>query len=867
MRIRIQKGFFTSALGLAILGFVFACFLIAGGIFTYYYVKYSRLIDARLSGHTLQNTTQIFSAPEHISVGQAWTPDDLATYLQRVGYRPTQDDTALGQYTVRGNTVDVRPSKLSYFGGANALAVQFGSKSVRMIRPLSGGSEMGTAEIEPDLITNLFDSAREKRRPVRYDDLPPTLVHAILSAEDKRFFEHPGFDFIRIFGAAWADLRHSSHFQGASTITMQVARTFFLTTDRNWRRKLAEAMLSFELEQRFSKQQILELYTNEVYLGNRGSFGIRGFAEASRAYFGKDLRQLSLQECAFLAGIIRAPNYYSSSDRHPERAVQARDRVLTQMLENKYVTDEDIQDAKSTPLKIVRASVSGSDASYFVDMVKDHLLDKYPENQLLSQNFRVYTTLDPALQRAAIAAVDEGMKNVDKLLAPKYAKWKKELARKGSSEPVPQAQVALVALDPRSGEIKAVVGGRDYGQSQLNHALAHRQPGSVFKPFVYAAAFNNAVDGAQPIVTTATVVDDEPTTFSFDGGEYTPSNYGERFMGKVTVREALTNSLNVATVKVAELIGYGRVVQIARQMGLGNNIRATPAVALGAYEMTPVEVAAGYTAFANGGIRTEPRFLRSVMSADGSPLEKFAPESHPVLDPRVTYLVDSVLKDVLNRGTGATVRARGFTLPAAGKTGTSRDGWFAGFTSNLVCIIWIGFDDNRDLGLAGGATAAPIFADFMIRATNLPAYRDARDFSIPDGVQSVVIDPETLQLATPSCPTTREEVYVAGSAPTDFCELHGGGHGILSSTGSFLSHVFGGGGEPKAPSGSESQPGAGATGAKQAGVEPNSPAVVPAEEKKKNPLKKIFGIFGDKKKDSGKDKDKTKPKPEKGDSP
>jgi penicillin-binding protein 1B len=564
LRIRIQKGFWTSIFGLTVLGVAFAIFLTCTSVFAYFYIKYSRMIDARLSGHLLQNTTQIFAAPEHIAVGQALSASELATYLQREGYRPEKDDNALGQYTVQGNTLDIRPSKLSYFGESNALAVQFSGKTVRAIRPLGGGTEMGTAEIEPELITNLFDSAREKRRPIRYEDIPPMLVHAIISAEDKRFFEHGGFDFVRIVGAAWADIRHSSnHYQGASTITMQVARTFFLSNERTWRRKVAEALVAFELEQRFSKQQLFELYANEVYLGNRGSFGIRGFSEASVAYFGKDLRQLALGDCAYLAGIIRAPNYYSTADRHPERGAQARDRVLTQMLENKYVAEADVQNAKLAPLKIVRTSVAGSEAPYFVDMVKDHLLDKYSENELSSQNIRVYTTLDPELQRAAIAAVDTGMKNVDKLLAKKYDRWRKEQAKKGTNEPIPQAQVALVALDPRTGEIKAVLGGRDYGQSQLNHALAHRQPGSVFKPFVYAAAFDNAVDGVQPIVTPATTVDDEPTTFEFDGKDYTPNNFGQKFMGRVTVREALTNSLNVATVKVAELIGYGRVVQIA----------------------------------------------------------------------------------------------------------------------------------------------------------------------------------------------------------------------------------------------------------------------------------------------------------------
>ena len=860
MRFRLQKGFWTSTFGLGLLGFVALCFLIAAGVFTFYYVKYSRMIDARLSGHFLVNTTQIFSAPGHIADGQAWGPDDLVMYLQRAGYRPEADDSSLGEYTIDGSVVDIRPSKLSYFGESNALAVQFGGKSIKSIRPLSGGPDMGIAEIEPELITNLFDSAREKRRLARYEDLPPVLVQAILSAEDKRFFEHPGFDFIRIFGAAWADIRHSQHMQGASTITMQVARTYFLTTDRTWKRKLAESMLSFELEQRFSKQQIFEMYANEVYLGNRGSFGIRGFAEASVAYLGKDLRQLTLPECAFLAGLIRAPNYYSVADRHPERAGQARDRVLTQMEENKYITEADVQDAKKAQLKLARASVSGNEAPYFVDMVKDHLLEKFSEQDLVSSNYRVYTTLDPQLQRAAASAIESGMKNVDALLAKKYEKQRKASAKKGSNEPVPQVQAALIVLDPRTGEIKALIGGRDYGQSQLNHALAHRQPGSVFKPFVYAAAFNNAVDGAQPLVTPATTVDDEPTVFEFDGQEYTPNNYGERFMGKVTLRQALTNSLNVATVKVAEMVGYGRVVQIARQMGLGSNIKPTPAVALGAYELTPVEVAGAYTAFATMGTRAEPMFVKSVVSANSNSLEKNSPVNKLVLDPRVAYLVDSILIDVLNKGTGAQVRAKGFTLPAAGKTGTSRDGWFAGFTSNLVCVIWNGFDDNRDLGLAGGTTAAPIWADFMMKATALPAYRDVRDFQKPEGVDTILIDSDTLEVATPACPSTREEVYIAGSSPIQMCELHGG-HGPATSAGSFLSHIFGGG-SPK-----PAQPGADSSGQPQikdaqSTADPQGAAPANATEKKKGPLQKIFGIFGDKKK-----KEPEKPARDKGDSP
>jgi penicillin-binding protein 1B len=328
----------------------------------------------------------------------------------------------------------------------------------------------------------------------------------------------------------------------------------------------------------------------------------------------------------------------------------------------------------------------------------------------------------------------------------------------------------MIVLDPKTGEIKALVGGRDYGQSQLNRVLSKRQPGSSFKPFVYAAAFDDAVEGKGPIVTTITTVVDEPTTFTFDGKDYTPDNFGENFMGTVTLREALTHSLNVATVKVAELVGFDHVVEVARRMLEEPSIQATPAVALGAYDMTPMQIAAGYTAFANGGIRAEPLYLQRVVSAGGDVLEHNEPHTHPVLDPRVNYIVTNVLQDVINRGTGSPVRARGFTQPAAGKTGTSRDGWFAGYTTNLLCIVWVGFDDNRDLGLQGGLTAGPIWAEFMKRAVALPAYQDVHQFSMPDGVARVDIDPETLLLATAQCPVSREEVFISGTQPTQTCD-------------------------------------------------------------------------------------------------
>jgi penicillin-binding protein 1B len=793
------------------------------------------MIDQRLSGHIQQTTARIYAAPMRIYTGEALTVADMANHLQRAGYSELDVSGTPGRYVMHGNEIEIRPSADSYFGAKNKLVVDFSKAGIEKIRSMDTGGAMDSAEVEPELLTSLFDSTREKRRAISYNDIPRVLRDAVLSVEDRRFFEHPGFDPVRILGAAWADLRHGARVQGGSTISMQVARSFFFNTDRTIRRKIAETVVALELEHRFTKQQIFELYANEIYLGNRGSFAIHGFGEASLAYFNKDLREVNLQEAAFLAGIIHAPNRYSGSERRPERAVEARDRALLAMTENKAITPEQAQTAKKVPLQIVGSGLEGSTAPYFVDMVKDHLLDRFSEADLLSQSFRVYTTLDPELQRAASEAMDIGVKNIDGQLARRYAKWRKE------GQPAPQAQIAMVVLDPHTGEIKALIGGRDYGESQLNHILSRRQPGSAFKPFVYAAAFQGGVDGVQPIVTPATTVMDEPTTFDFDGKEYTPNNYGEKFHGQVTVREALTYSLNVATVKVAELVGYTRVTDMAHQFGLDPSIQPTPSVALGAYEMTPLEVATGYTILANDGVRTEPMFIRNVVNANGESLEENAIRSRRALDPRVAYLVTSMMEDVINHGTGATVRARGFTAPAAGKTGTSRDGWFAGYTSNLLAIVWVGFDDNRDLGLSGANAPAPVWAEFMKRAVALPAYRDVKPFEMPDGVTKVTIDPETLALATPECPTTREEVYIHGTEPTEFCPLHGGHMANETAPGSWLSHVFGG---DKAKSGD-------ASAAQPSSHPPNPPASAdnqqPEEENKKGVLRRIFGIFGGKK--------------------
>lgn len=870
MRIRFSRGFWTSRLGLALLGTAGFLFLGGAGSFTYFYVKYSRMIDERLAGSLFTNTSTIYAAPPRIYVGEPVRPEEVVAHLKRTGYTTDPIAGSPGVYRVEGSALEVYPSAISYFGEKNALRIEFQGGKVSRIRALASKRNLEAAELEPELLSNLFDSTREKRRLVRFADLPKVMRDAVLAAEDKRFFDHPGLDPIRIAGAAWADVKEGALEQGASTISMQVARSFFFDTRRVWSRKLAETMVALQLERRFSKEQIFELYANQIYLGNRGSFAIRGFGEAARAYFGKDVRDVTLSEAAFLAGIIRSPNRYSAAERYPERVTEPRNRVLAQMVANRYITEGEAEVARKAKLVFVRPGRTETSAPYFVDMVKDYLQERYDETRLSQQSFRIYTTLDGDLQRAAVQAIATGMKDVDE-------KVKARARRARQKGPLPQAQVALVALDPRTGEVKALVGGRDYGESQLNRALAKRQPGSVFKPFVYAAAFSTGLEHVQPTVTPVTTVADEPTTFYFGDQEYSPNNYGAKFYGVVTARAALRHSLNVATVKVAELVGYDRVANIAHQLGLARTIKGTPAVALGAYELSPLEVAAGYTAFANGGIRAEPVFIRSVVSKEGEPQETNQPVTRLVLDPRLAYLVTNILEDVVNRGTAAGVRARGFTAPAAGKTGTSHDGWFAGYTSNLLCVVWVGFDDNRELDLAGSEAAAPIWTEFMKRVAELPAYREMQPFLPPEGIVRVLIDPETLQLAAPDCPQTVEEVFLAGTEPAVFCERHGGRRLTNVPPVSWLSGVFGkkeppppspAAGNPVNPQPMATPPQQGTAAAPPAETKPEAGTTATAaaskseeEEKKKGVLGRIFGIFGGKKETKAKDKEKDKPSP------
>jgi penicillin-binding protein 1B len=770
LKISWPKLSFSSWLVRGVIGFVLLVGIVGFSVFMHYYNKYARIVDDRLKQPLFAETAKIFAAPREVRPGQKFTAHVIATELREAGYsvdglsHPSQ----MGTFTEESNEITVRPGPQSYHA-PDAATIHFSKGEVQSVTDDKGQS-LASYELEPLLITGLSeDTNRTKRRLVTYDEIPANLVQAVLAIEDRRFFEHGGVNYLSMAGWAWHDIiGDRKHRGGASTVTMQLAKLLFVADTGTIKYKITQILVAFHLEHRFTKKQIFEAYANQINLGQRGSFSVDGFGEAAQAYFGKDVRQLDLAQCAMLAGIIQRPNYFNPF-RHPDRVIERRNLVIDSMVETGAISKDQAERAKDEPLHLAPGSVDASEAPYFVDLVRDQLVQKLGETDFNREGLRIYTSLDPDLQRAASAAVDESMIEVDALVDKQHAKQKKL----GKTYPSPQ--VALIALNPHTGQVLALVGGRDYGKSQLNHAVATRPTGSIFKPWVYAAAENTTIAGTplpgqdKPFTAT-TILNDEQTTYEVPGNDdYTPRNYKNEYHGEVAAIYALAHSLNNATISLAAEVGFDNVAALARDSGI-KKAQATPSVAIGSYGATPLDMAGAYTVFANNGVHIDPWMLASVRTPTGDVITDYTPTSKQVLDPRVAYLTTNLMEGVMNFGYGYETRKRGFNEPAAGKTGTSHDAWFAGYTTNLICIVWIGNDDYTDVKLSGGTAAAPIWANFMKRAVKLPQYSDTKQFTPPDGIEVVKIDKVTNLLSDDACPAGYQAAFLMGTAPTDTCD-------------------------------------------------------------------------------------------------
>ena len=756
--------------------------VVALGLVSYLYVSYGRIIDARLHGERDRAVPRVFARPLTLQIGQSLSLPELIARLNDVGYAQRARVERGGDFSIERNAV-----VLLSRGGDQAgkvVTIAFPATPVprkkttkppppppqRVTRIQAAGKNIERITLDAPLLTAFMTGSREKRRRVALDTIPARMQEAVLAIEDRRFFYHPGVDPIRMVGALLTNLfGNRPYLVGGSTITQQLARNFFLTEQmvaeqqtrqRSYARKILEQFMALILETKATKTEILELYLNDVYLGNRGSFALHGVAEAAKIYFAKDVRNLTLAESALVAGVIQSPASHSPFN-NPANAKERRDVVLRAMADAGYITPDAADRAQQEPIAVVARAVE-NEAPYFIDYIGEVLDTTFPGIGTRPGALDIYTTLDINLQRHAQEAVREGIASVDAILG----------RRKRGPQRV--AQAALVSIDPRTGEILAFIGGRSYSQSQFNRAAAaRRQIGSTFKPFVYLAAFEKAADEGTGDMTPATLVYDEPTTWNFDNQEWTPRNYDAEYDGAITLRRALAMSRNVATVKVAEQTGYARVVALWKKARVGETaqVKPYPSVALGVIELTPLELAQAYTVFPNRGTLKKLRALLHVTSGDD--LAKPKAEAGPsVARPSTAFLVTHMMRSVLNEGTGAGARARGFTADAAGKTGTTndlRDAWFVGFTPELLTVVWVGLDDNQPLGLSGAQAALPIWTQFM---KNAVAGRSSSTFDPPGGVSFMEVDRDTGKIATPLCPRITTEAFLSGTEPLTTCELH-----------------------------------------------------------------------------------------------
>lgn len=711
--------------------------------FTYFWFEFSDRIDRRLlAGEVFTRSAGIYSAPKTLRVDEPISLQGLVDYLKSAGYVEKNDraDPSRSRYVIEGNVLAIEPGFTGVIDGKRvfpALSVKFKKalKSVDRIGNRDTGSEDGQARLEPKILSSIAAEKDGRRKTIAFADIPLQLIKAITVTEDRSFFEHYGVNVRGIARALWrrydGDDDGPLSNQGGSSITQQLVKNLILSNEQTLTRKATEAFMSVILETRLTKEEIFTLYVNQIYLGQQQGVSIYGAGEAADAYFGKDVSQLTLSESAFLAGIIRSPNRYNPY-KNIEKVTERRNQILDSMREAGELDDTQLAVAREIPitLKQVIGRKELQAMPYFSQYVVEQLPNVVSDPDAL-QHLRVYTSIDPDLQQAAYDIVTKRLAALDKFFPKKP---------KGS------LNAALIAIRPKTGEIVAMVGGRDYQQNQFNRATdAMRQPGSVFKPFVYAAAINSAYDSGSRVFTAASVFRDEKKTFTFDQNSYKPGNFGDSFSNQeTTLRDALVKSKNVITVDLAMQLNIGKVMNFAAKAGLPKVDKAYPSMALGTAEATPLSIATAYTIFANMGDRVMPMPITQVTGGDGRTVNAPSPDKKNVIRPDVAYVMNDIMKDVINRGTAAKVQGWGFHNVAgqtafAGKTGTSRDGWFAGFTPELVCVVYVGFDGGDDLGMKGSDSAMPIWADFMKEA--LRSHPDWNgDWAMPMGVRKAEID-------------------------------------------------------------------------------------------------------------------------------
>jgi penicillin-binding protein 1B len=713
----------------------------------------SRDLGVRLAERELAVPSRVYARPLVLVPGARLSERVVATHLRAAGYRAAaKAPPAPGEYVLGARRWQIGRRGFRYPDGfePDGLAT-VELDAAGLVQRITGpaGEPLNALFLDPELLAVLHGSAGQDRRLVPLAKLPKHLVDAVLAAEDRRFYRHHGVDWVRLGGALVSNARARRTVEGGSTITQQLVKNLYVGSERTLGRKLREAARAVLLELRHDKDEILEAYLNQIYLGQNGALAIHGVERAAQHYFGKSAEAVTLEEAALLAGLIPAPNRYTPL-RHPKRALERRNLVLRLMREQGRITPAAERAAAAKPLRLARSEPPPSPGSFFVSWLRRDLEARLGAVALSEGGLSIFSTLDAGFQRAAESAVASGLAALERRHA--------RLAR-GRARP----EAALIALDPLTGDVLALVGGRDAARSPFNRAVAaRRQPGSLMKPIVAAAALSRA--GNDHVLTLASVLADEPLEVAVPEGVWRPANFDGRHRGPVTLRNALEQSLNVPFARLGLEVGLVRVVDTARRFGIGGALRPIPSVALGAFEVSPLEITAAYGVFASGGRLASPRHTLAVQEPGGRVRGGQDVVRVRVLDEAEAYLVVSALRGVVERGTARSLRRLGVRAPVAGKTGTTdgeRDAWFIGFTPDLVVGVWVGFDGDGELGLTGAEAALPIFADFaggaLARARPAP-------FALPRRVDVVEVDPRT-GLRCRGEP----EVFLRGTAPKRRC--------------------------------------------------------------------------------------------------
>lgn len=716
-------------------------------------------IEKRFSGRKWQIPSTVYSDTTLLFPGKHVNLSVLQEKLDKLGYRkkPLRPERK-GEYHVVDDGIEIFFKNLNLPDNVREgflARVHVEDGTILSIRLVDTGGRLSLVELGPEIIMQFFGEDRELRKVVSIQHIPKYLADAVVSAEDGRFYTHFGIDPIGIMRALYTNIRYGAIRQGGSTLTQQLAKNYFLTPERTYKRKLNELFISMAIELKYSKDEILEIYLNEIYFGQKGSVSINGVGEAANFYFGKQVENLSLAESALLAGIIKGPNLYSPYS-NPEKCRERRNQVLEAMVRNHFIPKEDYDEALTAPIKTVGYIKYHKKAPYFMDYVAQQLHDLYPETTLSSQGFSIYTTLDTGVQAAAEKALDYGLARLEDQI-PSLARDKAEK----------QIQGAVLVIQPRTGNILAMVGGRNYKVSQFNRITqARRQPGSLFKPVVTASLLD--------VFKPSDHLSNEENSYLVGNELWTPDNFGDIPDKDLTVRDMLRLSCNRAAVDMVVRGGLETLAGHVREFNFSTPIHPYPSIALGAFEVIPLELARAYCAFAADGIQPYPLSVKDVVDENGDVLVRRHMDIHTVLSPGKAYLVTSMLQSAVENGTGKSLRQLGVDFPLAGKTGTTndfRDAWFIGYTQDFLALIWVGFDNGDSVYSTGSGAAIPIFAE-LVKA--MPGYISQNAFTIPPGVVQKKVCSQSGELAVfLKCPDAYDEYFLEENQPEIKCHIHG----------------------------------------------------------------------------------------------